>query len=751
MTTPSTARKAGPFAGNGSTTAFPFTFKVFAASDLRVTTASEDGVETVRVLGTDYSVALNANQDTSPGGTVTYPISGSALPAGSRLVIGGNLPYDQPLDLPSGGNFSPLALENQLDRAAMQIQQLAEGVGRALQVSPTTSADVTLPAPEAGKVIAWNGDGTGLANVDSADLASVVVAGSAYTNVFSGNGTATQFVLTADPGNVNALDVAISGVSQVNGADFTVSGTTLTFTSAPPAGTGNIAVRYVAALPVGAANAQDVTFLQSGAGATSRTVAAKLREVVSVKDFGAVGDGVADDTTAIQIAANAAMAARGVLWFPPNNAGAFYKTTASIVFASACQISGAGPQAVTVMGTGLAAGTHVFDFNCVAANGVEDVAVRGLTLRSNTGLSNGLRLRNVANANVDDVRVFNVTDGVTLEGTRCYTHRFSKLNAVAVSGKSVVWGAGFTGGGQFIFESCAFLGNIGVYVPSTALLDNLSFFGCNFEQCSSNSLVIYGSVAALNVSGSRTEGCDGIDFVLRPVLATEYIGGVNIAGNVFSASDAGAAARIRIGGDAGKVRGFNVTGNVVTHGTDSFSGTLVALNGDGESGVVAGNYLRGTTATVVDAQRAGVVVFGNENMTGKLAEWWGLANGGMDQGTWTPVDGSGAGLTFTAASGRWTRSGRMVFWQCVVTYPTTASGAAAEVGGLPFAVGGLTGNSEGRAGARVDVSNVGSAVGIYQGLTSSTELAFVNPTSAATISNATLSGKTLYCSGTYTV
>lgn len=44
------------------------------------------------------------------------------------------------------------------------------------------------------------------------------------------------------------------------------------------------------------------TFLQAGTGATSRTVQEKLRDVVSVKDFGAVGDGVTDDTAAFTAA-----------------------------------------------------------------------------------------------------------------------------------------------------------------------------------------------------------------------------------------------------------------------------------------------------------------------------------------------------------------------------------------------------------------------------------------------------------------
>jgi len=285
MTTPSTPRKAGPLLGTGAQTSWPFTFKVFAASDIAVTIANNLGVETALVLNSDYSVTLNSNQDTSPGGTVTYPISGSALPTGSRLTIFGNLPYDQPLDLPSGGNFSPLALENQLDRLTMQIQQLRENVGRALQLPVTTDGtlSVQLPPPAPNELIGWDSGGNNLANIPLSDIGTAIAFGSYRYDTFTGNGTTTSYALSQDPAVLANLDVSISGVVQVPGIDYSLLTGNLVFMSAPSNGT-TILARYgqaLTALP----DSDQITFVQAGAGATTRTVQNKLREAISVEDF----------------------------------------------------------------------------------------------------------------------------------------------------------------------------------------------------------------------------------------------------------------------------------------------------------------------------------------------------------------------------------------------------------------------------------------------------------------------------------
>lgn len=131
MTINSEIRRAGPFVGTGVTTQFPFVFKVFRAEDLYVVRADADGVETPLELGTDYTVALNPDQNANPGGEIITPV---ALPVGFTLTATSALDYLQPIDLTNQGGFYPRVINDGLDRLTIFAQQLEEGLGRSLKV-----------------------------------------------------------------------------------------------------------------------------------------------------------------------------------------------------------------------------------------------------------------------------------------------------------------------------------------------------------------------------------------------------------------------------------------------------------------------------------------------------------------------------------------------------------------------------------------------------------------------------------------
>ena len=63
---------------------------------------------------------------------------------------------------------------------------------------------------------------------------------------FSGDGSETEFTLDVAPGNVLDIEVFVGNVRQDPNSAYTLSGTTLTFTGAPPSGTNNIYVVHQA-------------------------------------------------------------------------------------------------------------------------------------------------------------------------------------------------------------------------------------------------------------------------------------------------------------------------------------------------------------------------------------------------------------------------------------------------------------------------------------------------------------------------
>jgi hypothetical protein len=93
------------------------------------------------------------------------------------------------------------------------------------------------------------------------------------TDTFNGNGSTTAFTLSAAPASTNSILVAVSGVLQ-DPSTYSVSGTTLTFSGAPPSGTGNISVRFLGVPASGVTNTayRTVTEFTATAGQTTFSV-----------------------------------------------------------------------------------------------------------------------------------------------------------------------------------------------------------------------------------------------------------------------------------------------------------------------------------------------------------------------------------------------------------------------------------------------------------------------------------------------
>jgi hypothetical protein len=117
-----------------------------------------------------------------------------------------------------------------------------------------------------------------------------------------------------------------------------------------------------------------------------------------------------------------------------------------------------------------------------------------------------------------------------------------------------------------------------------------------------------------------------------------------------------------------------------------------------------------------------------------------------EEGTWTPTDGSGAGLTFPVAAGAYTKIGRMVYWQAIIVYPTTANASAASIAGLPFTLNVVT-NAAGRAGSTITATTVATLIQSLQLETSNTVRFYKEGLVQNT--NVELSGAEIYCAGFY--
>lgn len=185
------------------------------------------------------------------------------------------------------------------------------------------------------------------------------------TDQFSGNGSTVAFTMSVAPATTTSILVAITGVVQ-DPSTYAVSGTTLTFSAAPPAGTGNISVRYMGIPASGVATTayRTVTEFTATAGQTTFSVPSYTVGYINVYRNGALlgsADYTATSGTSVILSAGAltgdlitteSFYVSSVLNAIPATAGAVNSTY--LAGGSALANIGAGGLTQSYVGTGVA-------------------------------------------------------------------------------------------------------------------------------------------------------------------------------------------------------------------------------------------------------------------------------------------------------------------------------------------------------------------------------------------------------------
>jgi hypothetical protein len=231
---------------------------------------------------------------------------------------------------------------------------------------------------------------------------ATATSGSVTVQDQTGDGTTVTFGMGASPNTINATSVYIDGVYQEKDT-YTISGSNITFSEAPPLNAGIEIVSQESPL-IGGLAAGQVSYNQGGVGAVNTTVKAKLQETVSVKDFGAVGDGVVDDTSAFQAAIDYCKTSGLILHVNPGT----YKLTSTL------DMNDGYDNAVSLVGMGGFSNEPVLEFQ--------------------DGVTIGLLVKNSKNTLIQDlsIDISNVTNDAV--GILWYGVWHSKMSNVIVRG-----------------------------------------------------------------------------------------------------------------------------------------------------------------------------------------------------------------------------------------------------------------------------------------------------------------------------
>lgn len=347
-------------------------------------------------------------------------------------------------------------------------------------------------------------------------------------------------------------------------------------------------------------SSDNVNFLQSGTGAVTRTAQSKFRETVSVKDFGAVGDGVTNDYTAVL---NALTAGKGkAVYFP---AGTYLLNSSITMDSTFSNTDIYGDGTGTVIKTGSSATQATFYIRQVS-----NLSIRSLKFDGNSAAQSSSSARLVqsdrasSNLSFYDVWFFNsYSDNVSL----IWTSGFGAVNTV-----------NFT---DCRFDTATLSSGSNVLLRNT---ENITFQGCYFTNWIDSAIDVEFSAPTVN-GGLIVDSCyfqnTNSDAYAILITAGDNVPGdkfyriknVNITNNVFDANNRSTLGASGIGGfadyacvigntwrrsDSGSWRqGVQVSGNYWTISNNVFDDSSIVFEtfpgvSNGTNFVVTNNSVR---------------------------------------------------------------------------------------------------------------------------------------------------------------
>jgi len=443
-----------------------------------------------------------------------------------------------------------------------------------------------------------------------------------------------------------------------------------------------------------------IGYSPGGTGTVTTTVQSKLRQTVSVKDYGAVGNGVANDTTAIQNTISAVGASGGgAVYFP---AGTYKITSKLTINDNAVFLVGAGRQA-SILAPAAMATDHIY-FNAVSDGGLSNMAI--IPSAAQTGTTASINIYNSHNVVLDNFLIFgNCQTGVLCDGgvdQFLTTVSNFEISNCAINGIQVGTAANFaqdtliTGGiTAGCYDGILLVHCSGVYVTNCDLLSStnagLATFpatskyvtACLFTGVLADSTTVGSGFAFADNGGKVTDinmvNCWAASNKLHGVICGAQCDGILISGSrIINNQQNGIFLQ---GG-----RNYTITGNQIgmnsMQGSALFNGIAVAANIShftiesnfiggplGRIGVLASNF-QNYGVFIAAGTSNFFSVLGN-NLTGNVTG--ALLNGGTGT-TYFVTNNLGAsggtgGVSLTTQND-WTKTQRVVGLQA----PTTGQG-----------------------------------------------------------------------------